>query len=259
METVSGIKNKNSAGDDGVSVKILLNLPDTVLDILVQAINVSWESGIFSPCLKSAKVIPLHKGGDTDEPSNYCPNSLLSTLSKIIEKLVKTRMMSFINVNNILSSSQFGFQEKKGTNDAMFRLLEELYSRINKGGVAAAAFCDVSKVFDCVNYEILLRKLYSYGFRGVALSWFESYQTGRHQKVLMRSGYSQSRNIDWGVHQGSVLGPILFLLFNNDLASLDISGNFTLFADDTTVLWHCGDLTSLNESISADIKKIKTW
>lgn len=258
-EAISGVRTKNSSGVDGMSAKIYLNLPATVLDILAQAINISWESGIFSPCLRSAKVIPLYKGGDIDEPSNYRPISLLSTLSKIIEKLVKSRMTSFINVNNILNSSQFGFQEEKSTNDAMFRLLEDLYSRINRGGVAAAAFCDLSKAFDCVSHKILLRKLHSYGFRGVALSWFESYLAGRHQRVFMKSGYSGSRSIDWGVPQGSVLGPTLFLLFINDLPTLDISGRFTLFADDTTVLWHCKDLASLNVSVSDDIKKIRAW
>lgn len=258
-QIISGVKNKKSSGDDGLSIKLFASLPDKILDILVQAINLSWESGVFSLCLKLAKVIPFHKSGDLEDPSNYRPISLLSNLSKIIEKLVKSRMISFLNTNNVLSSVQFGFREHCNTDDAIFQFLEGLYSGINGGGVTAAAFCDLSKAFDCVNHHILLQKLFHYGFRGVTLTWFQSYLSDRHQKVYIGSSQSMVLENNWGVPQGSVLGPLLFLIFINDLASLPITGKFTLFADDTTILWHCADHQSLKRAILTDLQQLKSW
>lgn len=258
-DTILQIKNKNGSGFDGLSIKLFLNLPGEVLEILAQAINISWESGVFSPCLKLAKVIPIHKSGDPTEPSNYRPISLLSSLSKIVEKLVKKRMISFLDFNHVLSTHQFGFRESRSTNDAIFQFLEGLYSGLNGGGVTAAAFCDLSKAFDCVDHQILLRKLHHYGFRGVALSWFQSYLSGRCQRVCVGSTLSDILENYCGVPQGSVLGPVLFLIFINDLASLNVTGRFTLFADDTTILWHCDDRLSLERAIQVDLRLLKSW
>lgn len=257
--TLLSIKNKDSCGIDCLSAKVFLNMPESVLSVLVEAINLSWQNGVFSTVLKTAKVIPLHKGGDLDNPSNFRPIALLSTLSKIIEKMVKSRLSSFLSRNNILSSVQFGFREGRGTADAMFNLLGMLFSHINDGGVAAAVFCDLSKAFDCVSHHILLRKLSQYGIRGVALSWFQSYLSGRTQHVYVGTSCSLSHAIDWGVPQGSVLGPLLFLLYINDLAGLKIEGKFTIFADDTTILWHCPDVVSLSASVVSDLKRIRVW
>ena len=141
----------------------------------------------------------------------------------------------------------------------MFSLLEDLYLNINVGDVAAAVFCDYCKAFDCVNHEILLDKLSRYGFRGVALQWFKSFLSGRRQVVRSMNVLSDECSIGHGVPQGSVLGPILFLLYINDLATLDIRGHFTIFADDTTILWSHNDHESLVRIISEDLVKIKQW
>lgn len=257
--TLLSIKNKNSSGTDCLSTRVFLNMPDCVLAVLVEAINSSWQSGVFSTVLKTAKVIPLPKGGDLDDPSNFRPIALLSTLSKIIEKMVKSRLSSFLSINNILSGLQFGFRQGSSTNDAMFDMLSTLFSRINDGGVAAVAFCDLTKAFDCVNHTILFRKLGRYGIRGLALSWFESFLSGRSQRVFVGSSCSSPHAIDRGVPQGSVLGPLLFLLYVNDLAELRIRGKFTIFADDTTILWHCLDAAALGASIVSDLRQLRIW
>lgn len=258
-KTLLSIKNKNSSGTDCLSTRVFLNMPDCVLLVLVEAINSSWQSGVFSTVLKTAKVIPLPKGGDLDDPSNFRPIALLSTLSKIIEKMVKSRLSSFLSMNNILSGLQFGFRQGSSTNDAMFDMLSTLFSRINDGGVAAVAFCDLTKAFDCVNHAILFRKLGRYGIRGLALSWFESFLSGRTQRVFVGSSCSSPRAIDRGVPQGSVLGPLMFLLYVNDLAELRIRGKFTIFADDTTILWHCLDAAALGASIVSDLRQLRIW
>lgn len=257
--TLLSIKNIKSSGEDELSARTFLNLPEPALQALADAINKSWEVGVFPSCLRSAKVIPIHKGGSLDDPSNFRPISLLATLSKVIEKLAKTRILSFLHANGILDECQFGFRKECGTSDAIYNLLHDLYSHINEGGVSAAVFCDLSKAFDCVSHEILLRKLYRYGFRGISLSWFSSFLLGRRQRVFIGSKGSNYQHIDWGVPQGSVLGPVLFLLYINDLANLLIRGKFTIFADDTTILWRALDSVSLHRIISEDLRLVKTW
>lgn len=258
-EIISDIKNKKSSGVDNLPARMFENIPDCTLNILIHLINQSFESGIFPCCLKTSIVIPLYKGGSPDEISNFRPISLLCTLSKIIEKLVKKRMLVFLNIHKILNNCQFGFQPNKNTGDAMFMLLEEIYYKINEGEAAAAVFCDLSKAFDCVNHKILLQKLHCYGFRGTSLAWFQSYLTGRYQIVESSGQQSSVAGMTCGVPQGSVLGPVLFLLYINDLASISISGSFTLFADDTTILWHNKNPKILHDVITSDISLVKKW
>lgn len=258
-EIFSQIKNKNSAGYDDISVRILENLPESALCALVGAINGSFETGEFPSCLGLAVVVPLHKGGKTDDPSDYRPISLLATLSKVVEKLVRVRLVEFLSRFNILSSFQFGFQAAKSTSDAIFALLEKIYLCINDGEVAAAVFCDFSKAFDCVDREVLLRKLQRYGIRGVAHGWFSTYLSGRVQTVRVDGEFSEPLSIGCGVPQGSVLGPILFLLYLNDITNLNIQGGFTLFADDTTILWRSSSGDLLEGAMSEDLCRIKEW
>lgn len=258
-EVVQDIKNKNSSGIDEISPKILCNLPDTALHVLVNIINGYFAMGEFPSCLKTALVIPLFKGGELDDPSNFRPISLLSTLSKIIEKLMKKRVLEFMTDNKILSYSQFGFQSSKSTNDAIFSFLENVYINLNNAESVAAVFCDFSKAFDCVNHLLLLEKLYHYGFKGISFKWFKSYISDRKQIVRSNGKLSQSKDILWGVPQGSVLGPILFLIYINDLASIQIQGKFTIFADDTTLAWHGKDTEELEGIIGRDLEKVKRW
>lgn len=204
-------------------------------------------------------MVPLFKGGDIKEPSNFRPISLLPTLSKVIEKLVKNRMCNYLQSLNIITDKQFGFREAKSTHDAVCSFLEEVYVGLIQGGVMAAVFCDLCKAFDCVDHEILLLKLEKYGFRGRALAWFRSYLEGRYQCVMCSGKKSSPLSVCCGVPQGSVLGPILFLLYINDLTELHISGHFTLFADDTSILWQAKDIEHLKGIISKDLSFIKEW
>lgn len=257
--SMHAMKNKSAATDDGISLNILRNLPNSAIVVLSKAINRSFETGCFPACFKIAKVIPLYKGGDHTDPSNYRPISLLSTLSKLVESLVKTRLWSFLHKHSILNANQYGFQTNKNTSDAMFDLLAGVFRAINGREVSAAVFCDLSKAFDCVSHEILLRKLNAYGFRGNVLTWFRNYLNVREQSVHMGGVSSSRRRTSCGVPQGSVLGPILFLIYINDLTQLEVMGTFTLFADDTTVLWRNKDLKQLMLGIVSDLEKIGHW
>lgn len=258
-ETLTEIKNKKSTGDDEISAEVLSNLPNEAWTSLANAINNSFDNGCFPSCLKSSIVIPLHKGGSVDVPSNFRPISLLPTLSKLIEKLVKKRMWDYLTKFKLMASRQYGFQSSRGTHDAIFEFLDRVYTECNGGEAVAAVFCDLSKAFDCVDHGILLGKLERYGFRGKVLDWFESYLSCRTQSVVSAGSRSSPLRIDCGVPQGSVLGPILFLLYINDLVRLKITGEFTLFADDTSVMWHHKNIIKLRKQISQDLIKIKNW
>lgn len=141
----------------------------------------------------------------------------------------------------------------------MFSLLQKLYLEINDDRVAAAVFCDLTKAFDCVNHKILLDKLEKYGFRGIALKWFQSYLNNRIQKVTLNDQSSMSEHIYCGVPQGSVLGPVLFLIYFNNIVTINIQGQFAIFADDSTVLWLSNNNETLHRIISRDIELIKQW
>lgn len=258
-ENIAAIKNKNAAGYDGISIKIFYNLPDSTLYALVDAINLSFINGTFPACLKTAIVVPQHKGGSLEDPSNFRPISLLPTLSKIIEGLVKSRMVDFLTKHQILATCQFGFQASKNTQDAMFSFLEYAYSNLNQGEMLASVFCDFSKAFDCVRHDILLKKLFIYGLRNATWHWFRSYLSDRIQIIRVSDKFSKFSEIKHGVPQGSVLGPILFLIYINDLTKISISGKFTLFADDTTLLWHGRDTDTLKHTVSHDLHVIKNW
>ena len=235
IQTIDSIKSRSSCSIDGLSIKIFANLPINVIKILATLINDSFVAGIFPECLKTAIIIPLHKGGENTDTSNYRPIALLPALSKIIERLIKARLMPFLFKHNILSENQFGFLPNKCTGDAIFSVLHGVYSSLNEKLSTATVFCDYAKAFDCVDHDILIRKLNFYGIRGVSSDWFRSYLSERKQLVRANGADSVCKPISSGVPQGSVLGPVFFLLFINDITNVEIHEKICLFADDASI------------------------
>lgn len=221
--------------------------------------NLSLVTGKFPEIFKVAKVCPIFKKGVKQNIENYRPISLLSGFSKVLEKVMYNRLVSFLEYNNILSNSQFGFRKGKGINNAVISFIESILNAKNNKEQTVGLFLDLSKAFDMVNHEILIWKLQQFGIRGLAGNWFISYLSNREQVVQIGSVKSKSVPMPHGVPQGSILGPILFLLYINDLPLNITEGKTVLFADDTNIILSDNKEENLQMKINATSTKLDKW
>ena len=201
----------------------------------------------------------LHKSGDKSDVNNYRPISCLPLLNKIFEKLLYSRLYSFFVKCDIFSTCQYGFLRGVNTSNAVNDLLENIYKAMNKNEYLGAVFLDLSKAFDTVSHDVLLKKLEHYGIRGNALLLLKSYLTSRKQFVTFDGHRSEIKDVRIGVPQGSVLGPLLFLVYINDLPRSVRRLSSILFADDTTLHFSHKNIYSLCDSLTADLTHVKNW
>ena len=221
--------------------------------------NSSFENGIFPGKLKFAKVTPIHKGKSKLELTNYRPISILPIFGKLLEKAMHSRMTNFLDEHKILFKHQFGFQKNKSTTLAILDLYTKLVENIEGKRFSCCIFLDFSKAFDTVNHNILLDKLEHYGIRGIAHAWFKSYLTERKQTVSVNGEMAKDLVINCGVPQGSVLGPLLFLLYINDIYVSSQKLDFHLFADDTSLLFSSKNLQNFEQTVNSELTNISDW
>ena len=219
----------------------------------------SFLTGIIPTELKIALVTPIFKANDKEFYSNYRPISVLPCFSKILEKLMYNRILKCLNKHKLLFHSQYGFREKHSTNLAIMELVTKITQAIENKEYTIGVFLDLSKAFDTVNHNILLHKLEHYGIRGVALDWFKNYLSNRIQVVKYNSSRSDSLEIKCGVPQGSVLGPLLFLIYMNDIGKCSRLLSFISFADDTNLFLSHRDAYTLSNTMNQELKNITTW
>lgn len=261
------MERKKSSGYDEMPITVIQDNVDILAESLSKFYNECYNQGVFPEQLKIAKIIPIYKKGKRTDPMNYRPISLLPVLAKIFEKLIKVRLLNHLERYNILNVRQFGYQRNRGAKDAVHTLIDDIVVSLNEKKKVSGLFLDLSSAFDTIDHVALAKKLELYGVRGKTLQLFQSYLNNRYQFVEVISAESEelvqckSRaiKIKRGVPQGSILGPILFIIFTNDLIKF-IEDKFTnvklvVFADDTNAVISAENLESLelktNEVLSA--------
>ena len=218
----------------------------------------SIEKNIYPSSFKKAVVIPLHKTGSKSQCSNYRPISLTSNLSKIFEKLLKVRVINFLDKYDLIAKRQYGFRDMYNTADAINYMTEYIYSKQDSLKPVAAIFLDLKKAFDLVDHKILLNKMDEIGIRGMSNEYFKNYLRDRLQVVKIGNEYSNEEKVKCGVLQGSVLGPILFLIYINDMINL-FPDEIIAFADDSTILCSGNDWIEVQKNAANKIKRVNDW
>ena len=199
------------------------------------------------------------KSGKQDEFGNYRPISILPQFSKILEKLFYKKLQSFLNQFNILANSQYGFRPNHSTALALSDLTETIADALEQKKYCLGIFIDLKKAFDTVNHKILRKKLEHYGIRGCTLDWLKSYLNNRTQKVVFNDLVSDELTIECGVPQGSILGPLLFLIYINDIFNISDKLNPILFADDSSFICSDKSIDRLKTTTNNELKKLNLW
>jgi len=256
---IANFPNKKSPGLDGFTPKLLKEVSDDVAQPLTYIFNLSFSQGVVPDYLKQSKVIPLYKKGNKDIPGNYRPISLLSIFDKIMEKLMYNRLYSYLNNKKFFYNYQFGFRKNYSTTLALIEVIDSIYSHIDKHEFTIGIYLDLQKAFDSVNHKILFKKLYNNGVRGEVHAWFQSYLSDRKQTTLHSDVYSDFGIITCGVPQGSVLGPLLFLIYINDIQCAVTDAKVRLFADDTNLFIHGKSLGELEITANNTLKQLTQW
>ncbi|KAL5248062.1 hypothetical protein ACHWQZ_G017289 [Mnemiopsis leidyi] len=254
MKSIPGDKATN----DPIPLKIFKQILPTFISPFTHIVNLSLRYGVMPNSCKVAIVTPIHKSGEVDNPGNYRPISILPVLSKTIEHFVNSQLTQYLDDKGLISKCQYGFRKDHSTTYLMLDLFDRIYTSKSKSCRPGIIFLDIKKAFDTVNHNILLSKLKHYGIKNIALDWFVSFLRGRKQQTRVGSRISNFTEITSGVPQGSILGPILFTIFINDLPTACIQSTPYLFADDGALYFNNIDRENYSK-LKLEMKSIFKW
>ena len=247
-----------ATGLDTIPVKFIKDGCNEIAKPLTHIINMSISSGDIPADLKIARVVPLHKKNSRTDVGNYRPVSVLSVVSKVIEKLVFKQLNSYLNDQNLLYELQSGFRPSYSTDTSLIHLFDHIKKENDNGNYTGMVLLDLQKAFDTVDHSVLLQKLKALGLDKSAVGWFHSYLTNREQVSCNEGVHSEKKLITCGVPQGSILGPLLFLIYVNDMA-LAVNCKLMLYADDSALLVSGKEVVEIEEKLKSELESVSEW
>jgi retron-type reverse transcriptase len=259
IKLISSISDKKATGLDQIPSKLLKLSAPIVSKSLCDIFNLSIQTAIFPDDWKLAKVSPIYKGDAKDNVGNYRPISVLSAISKVFERIVFDQLYTYFNENNLLHKNQSGFRKCHSTMTALIDATIEWLTNMDQGKLNAVVYIDLAKAFDTISHDILLEKLHIYGVDANSLSWFQSYLQDRKQKCYVNDVLSGERTINCGVPQGSILGPLLFLIYINDLPQCLKHSTARMYADDTNITTTGTSIREIVTHANDDLNNISDW
>lgn len=258
-QIIHNLNNNTSTGLDGISTKAIKCLKNVISDRLTKCINKCLKEGIFPDTLKIAKVSPIYKSGSRSDPNNYRPVSVLPVMSKIFERILYTRLNTYLTKKKFLIPEQYGFRPKSRTLTAAMDLITKIKTNIDKKYIALGIFIDLKKAFDTVSHQKLLQKLKNIGITGKAHNMFASYLQNRSQIVKIGDFTSSKQNVNFGCPQGSIISPLMFLIYINNINKIGLTGHLTLYADDTCLFYFGKSIHNIVKNAQTDLDKLNEW
>ena len=246
-------------GIDKIPAKFLKDGAPIIAEHLTNIVNLSIKFSVFPSQCKIAKIKPLFKKGKKTESKNYRPISLLPLISKIIEKAIHEQVQNYLQKNELLYVYQSGFRPNHSTDTCLSQLTNMILTGVEKKKHTGMILIDLQKAFDTLDHEILLQKMKCIGFSDKVTKWFHSYLTGRAFFVSIENVYSERGSINCGVPQGSILGPLLFLLYVNDIPQVLSNSKAFLYADDTSICYQHENVIEIERVLNSEFAKICDW
>ena len=259
LKLLKNLKTTKACGLDNIPNRLLKVAAPFIYLHLASLFNLSIKVGIFPAELKKAKISPIFKSGERDISDNYRSISVLTSIATVFERLIYDQLYAYLTHNNLIDSRQSGFRSLHSTMTALIDMNNDWCFNIDRGMLNGVVFLDLKKAFDTVDHLILVTKLEHLGLEKIAVDWFRSYLTDRYQRCFVNGCLSDEIKITCGVPQGSVLGPLLFLIYINDLSSCFDHGTARMYADDTNLSFSACFPIELQRQMERDLRKLELW